>query len=58
MTGFVVLPKRWIVECAFSWFGRYRRLSKDYKTLTQSSEAVIYLAMTHPMLRRLKPCPP
>jgi len=57
MAGFVVLPKRWIVERTFSWFGRYRRLSKDYETLTESSEAVIYLAMTHLMVRRLKPCP-
>ena len=57
MTGFVVLPKRWIVERTFSWFGRYRRLSKDYETLTESSESVIYLAMTHLMVRRLKPCP-
>ena len=56
MTGFQVLPKRWIVERTFAWFGRYRRLSKDYETLTESSEAVIYLAMTHLMLRRLKPC--
>ena len=55
MMGFVVLPKRWIVERTFAWFGRYRRLSKDYETLTESSEAVIYLAMTHLMLRRLKP---
>ena len=55
-TGFQVLPKRWIVERTFAWFGRYRRLSKDYETLTESSEAVIYLAMTHLMLRRLKPC--
>jgi putative transposase len=56
MTGFRVLPKRWIVERTFAWFGRYRRLSKDYETLTESSEAIIYLAMTHLMLRRLKPC--
>jgi len=56
MTGFQVLPRRWIVERTFAWFGRYRRLSKDYETLTESSEAVIYLAMTHLMLRRLKPC--
>ena len=56
MTGFQVLPKRWIVERTFAWFGRYRRLSKDYETLTESSEAVIYLAMTHLRLRRLKPC--
>jgi len=56
VTGFQVLPKRWIVERTFAWFGRYRRLSKDYETLTESSEAIIYLAMTHVMLRRLKPC--
>jgi putative transposase len=57
MAGFVVLPKRWIVERTFSWLGRYRRLSKDYETLTESSESVIYLAMTHLMVRRLRPCP-
>jgi len=57
VTGFVVLPKRWIVERTFSWFGRYRRLSKDYETLTRSSETVIYLAMIHLMVRRLSPCP-
>ncbi len=53
--GFAVLPKRWIVERTFGWFGRYRRLSKDYEMLTESSEAVIYLSMTHLMVRRLKP---
>jgi putative transposase len=56
VTGFQVLPKRWIVERTFAWFGRYRRLSKDYETLTESSEATTYLAMIHLMLRRLKPC--
>lgn len=56
VTGFVVLPKRWIVERTFSWFGRYRRLSKDYETLTPSSEAMIYWTMIHLMLRRLRPC--
>lgn len=55
VTGFQVLPKRWIVERTFAWFGRNRRLSKDYETLTDSSEAIIYLAMIHLMLRRLKP---
>ena len=56
VTGFQVLPKRWIVERTFAWFGRYRRLSKDYETVPESSEAIIYLAMIHLMLRRLKPC--
>lgn len=56
ISGFVVLPKRWIVERTFAWLNRYRRLSKDYETLTDSSESVIYLAMIHLMVRRLKPC--
>src|SRR5262245_11846491 len=51
--GFVVLPKRWIVERTFGWLGRYRRHSKDYERNTASSEAMIYIAMTHMMLRRL-----
>ena len=53
LAGFSVLPKRWIVERTFSWFGRYRRLSKDYETLTATSEAMIRLAMIHLMVRRL-----
>ena len=51
--GFVVLPKRWIVERTFGWLGRYRRHSKDYERNTASSEAMIYLAASHVMLRRL-----
>jgi len=50
--GFQVLPRRWVVERTFAWFGRYRRLSKDYEQLTRSSEAMIYLAAIHTMLRR------
>jgi putative transposase len=51
--GFVVLPKRRIVERTFGWLGRYRRHSKDYERNTASSEAMIYIAMIHVMLRRL-----
>jgi len=54
-TGFVVLPKRWIVERTFGWFGWYRRLSKDYEELTENSEAMILVCMIHRMLRHLKP---
>ena len=53
VTGFVVLPKRWIVERTFGWLTWFRRLSKDYEQLVQVSEAFIYVAMTHLMLRRL-----
>ena len=51
--GIEVLPRRWVVERTFSWLGRYRRLSKDYEFLPQSSEAMVYLAMTRLMLKRL-----
>lgn len=52
--GFVVLPKRWIVERTFAWLGRYRRHSKDYERDPATSEAMIYIAMIHVMLRRLE----
>jgi len=51
--GFVVLPRRWVVERTFAWLGRYRRLSKDYEELPRTSEAMIYGAMIHLMIRRL-----
>ncbi len=53
MPRFTVLARRWVVERTFAWVGRYRRMSKDYEYLTESSEAMIYLAMTRLMLRRL-----
>lgn len=53
MPSFTVLPRRWVVERTFAWIGRYRRISKDYEYLTDSSEAMVYLAMTRLMLRRL-----
>jgi putative transposase len=51
--GFVLLPKRWIVERTFAWLGRYRRHSKDYERTTESSETMIYTSMIHLMTRRL-----
>lgn len=55
VTGFKVLPKRWIVERTFAWLGRYRRHSKDYETQTASSEAMVYLSMINLMVHRLRP---
>ena len=54
-TGFVVQKRRWIVERTFAWWGTYRQLSKEYVADPESSEALIYLTMTHLMLRRLAP---
>lgn len=51
--GFQVLPRRWVVERTLAWIGKSRRLSKDYETLSASSEAWIHLAMIGLMLRRL-----
>ncbi len=51
--GFVVLPRRWVVERTCAWLGRYRRLSKDYEQLPETSETMMYAAMVHIMLRRL-----
>lgn len=53
--GFMVLPRRWVVERTFSWLGKYRRLSKDYESLPVSSETMIQLAMINLMIHRLKP---
>jgi putative transposase len=51
--GFKLLPRRWVVERTFGWLGRNRRLSKDYEGRTDTSEAMIYWAMTRLMVRRL-----
>jgi putative transposase len=51
--GFKVLPHRWVVERTFGWLGRYRRLSKDYEGLTDSSQAFIYATMIRIMSKRL-----
>jgi putative transposase len=51
--GFKVLPRRWVVERTFSWLGQNRRMSKDYERLCSTSEAFVYVALTHLMVRRL-----
>lgn len=51
--GFVILPKRWIVERTFAWMNRHRRTSKDYEKLTENSEAVLYIAMIDHMSKRI-----
>ena len=50
---FQVIPKRWVVERTFAWFESYRRLSKDFEFLTDTSETMIRLAMIKLMLNRL-----
>jgi putative transposase len=51
--GFRVLPRRWVIERTFSWLSQSRRLSKDYERLCETSEALIFIAMTRIMVRRL-----
>lgn len=51
--GFVVLPRRWVVERTFSWFGRNRRLAKDYENLADTLAAFLSLACIQIALRRL-----
>jgi hypothetical protein len=48
-----VLPRRWVVARPFAWIGRYRRLPKDDEYLLETSETLIYLAMSRLMRRRL-----
>ncbi len=55
VSGFQVLPKRWVVERTFGWLMFNRRLVKDYEEKTEHSEAFIQMAMIRLMLRRLAP---
>ena len=51
--GFVLLPRRWVVERTFAWFGRNRRLSKDFEETIESSTAWLMLASVQLMTRRI-----
>lgn len=55
--GFAPVPKRWVVERTFAWLGRYRRHSRDYERLTESSTSMLRVSSIHLMLRRLAPPP-
>jgi len=51
--GFVVLPRRWVIERTFAWITRNRRMSRDYEFLAETTEALIYVAMIRLIVRRL-----
>lgn len=51
--GFQLLKWRWLVERTFAWIGFYRRMSKDYEYLPETSEAMVYTVMSRLMLARL-----
>jgi len=51
LKGFVVLPKRWVVERSFAWLNRCRRLAKDWESTIASSEAWLLLASIRRMVR-------
>ena len=51
--GFIVLPRRWVVERSFSWTGQNRRMSKDHERVPETGEALLCVAMSRLMVRRL-----
>ncbi|MEY4753271.1 MAG: hypothetical protein RJA44_946, partial [Pseudomonadota bacterium] len=51
--GFKVLPRRWVVERTFGWMIRWRRLVRDYEQRTDVSIAMIHVAMSDLLMRRL-----
>ena len=51
--GFVILPKRWLVERSFAWLNRCRRLAKDWECLSRKALAFLRLASIRLMLRKL-----
>lgn len=53
--GFVLLPRRWVVERSLAWLTRYRRLSKDYEHRVEYSETWVYIASISRMMHKLHP---
>jgi transposase len=51
--GFVLLPRRWVVERSFAWAARFRRLARDYERLSQTLAGLRYLAFAILMLANL-----
>lgn len=50
--GFVLLPRRWVVERTFAWFNHARRLSKDYEFNPTHSQSMVYIASIRIMMNR------
>jgi transposase len=53
LAGFKILPRRWVVERTFAWISKHRRCVRDYETLPEHHEAMVYIAMITTMSRRL-----
>ena len=53
--GFRVHPRRWVVERTFAWVVRYRRLGEDHEFMTETSEAIIYAAMSRRVVSQQHP---
>ena len=53
LAGFRVIPRRWVVERTLAWISKYRRCVRDYETLPEHSEAMVYIAMIMTLSRRL-----
>lgn len=55
--GFVLLPRRWVVERSFAWMSRFRRLVRDYERLPETLAGLHLVAVTSLMLQRAFPLP-
>src|SRR3954470_2292345 len=53
LAGFQVIPRRWVVERTLAWISKHRRCVRDYETLPEHAEAMVYIAMIMTLSRRL-----